>query len=421
MGVLYRVLTAVLLSAALFINVNAQEVWTLEAAARRAREVAPEMQEAEAEVAAREGELTQAGSWPNPTVELRADDKLGQEDGRGGTDLTQLALSQPLPIRRLARQRAAAKASLAAARANLGYRRLLLEREVARMFHGLQLAASRRALVQERLKLVAGFPEQGRRKAGDPLVRYLTPLERRRLAILNEDARQAALLAEREYDKALIEFRAFLRLPAGAPVESAPLTAPATPPGMEALARGLENHPALIAARQETEAARAGIAVAGSQRLAEPALNVFRERDFLNGARREVSGVGVSVQIPLWNANRGIVDKAKAEAMRAASMLAVIERDARSRLEQAHAQLTRLLAQEERMRPNLIEPARELFDLTRRAFAAGEANILALVDANNTYFDARARHLELLQESALAAADLRLAAGQSIIAREATP
>ena len=64
----------------------------------------------------REGELTQAGNFPNPTVEARADDKLGMEDGRGGTDLTQLALSQPLPLRRLARQRAAAEASLESAR-----------------------------------------------------------------------------------------------------------------------------------------------------------------------------------------------------------------------------------------------------------------------------------------------------------------
>ena len=56
-----------------------------------------------------------------------------------------------------------------------------------------------------------------------------------------------------------------------------------------------------------------------------------------------------------------------------------------------------------------------MFELTRRSFAAGESNVLALVDANNTYFDARARYQELLQECALASADLRLAAGLSIM------
>src|SRR3990167_2660374 len=86
--------------------------WTLESTIQRVVQVAPEGRAADAEVAAREGELTQAGSWPNPTVDLRADDRLGQEDGRGGTDFTQLALSQPLPLRRVPRERAAAEARL---------------------------------------------------------------------------------------------------------------------------------------------------------------------------------------------------------------------------------------------------------------------------------------------------------------------
>ena len=60
-------------------------------------------------------------------------------------------------------------------------------------------------------------------------------------------------------------------------------------------------------------------------------------------------------------------------------------------------------------------------DLTRRAFASGEANILGLVDANNTYFDAQARYLETLKDGALAAASLRLAAGQSIVTGEVSP
>jgi hypothetical protein len=38
-----------------------------------------------------------------------------------------------------------------------------------------------------------------------------------------------------------------------------------------------------------------------------------------------------------------------------------------------------------------------------------------LIDANNTYFDAFGRYLELLQEAWLEAAELRLAAGQSLI------
>lgn len=420
----YRRLSASLLLMFLPLMAAAQgDVWTLESAIQRVVEIAPEMRAADAEVAAREGELTQAGSFPNPSIEARADDKLGLEDGRGGTDLTQLALSQPLPLRRLSRQRAAAEASLESARANRRHQRLLLEREVARAFHALQLTAAKRRLAEERLQLqlIAEYPSSARRKTADRLVRYLSPLERRRLAVLREEANQAVLAAEREQQQTAIEFRALLALPADAQPEPAELNAPMAPAELEVLARDLDSHPALMAARQELEAARAGIDVAKSQRFADPALNLFRERDFLNDARRNVTGIGVSVQVPLWNANRGPVDKAKADAAGVQARLDAASRDARSRLAQAHAQLARLLNQTERLRTNLLDPAREVFDLTRRGFAAGESNILALVDANSTYFDARARYLELLQESALAAADLRLALGRSVLNPEAQP
>jgi cobalt-zinc-cadmium efflux system outer membrane protein len=395
-------------------SVQAQ-VWTLESSVERATTVAPERRAAEAEVAARAGELTQAGAWPNPSIDLRADDRLGQEDGRGGTDLTQIALSQPLPLRRLARQRVAAEANLESARENRRYQRLLLEREAARVFHALQTAAARRQLAAERLRLVEESSGAARKAEADRLVRYLAPLERRRLAILNEEAHQAVVAAEGEHQKALIDFRTLLALPADTQVEPAALVPPAAPAGFDTLARALDTHPALTAAQKEAEAAQAGIAVAQSQRFADPALNLFRERDYLAGERRDVTGVGVSVQIPFWNTNSGTVAKARAEAERAQARLAAIKRDARSRLEQAHAQLLRLLEQTERLRTHLLEPAREVFTLTRRGFAAGELNVLTLVDANNTYFDALARYLELQQESARAAADLRLASGVSVL------
>jgi len=394
--------------------------WTLEAATRRVLELAPERRAADAAVAVRQAELQQAGSWPNPNIELRADDKLGQEDGRGGTDLTRAGISQPLPFRRLSRQRAVAEAALQGSEANRRQQQLQLEQETARAFTALQLAAARLTLAQDRLKLAQEYTNTttGRR---DPLVRYLAPLERRRLAILQEEAQHEMQAAERERDKALTGFRALLGLPPDAAVTLAPLIVPATPAALEVLMPDLDAHPAVIAARQEAEAARAGIAVEESRRFADPEIGVFRERDFINGARRDVTMVELSVQIPLWNLNRGPVDRAKAETIRAQANLAALQRDAASRLRQSYIELTRLSEQAERMRTKLLEPAREVLDLTRRAFAAGEANILALVDANNTYFDAQTHYLDVLKDSALAAASLRLAAGQSVVTGEVAP
>jgi cobalt-zinc-cadmium efflux system outer membrane protein len=394
--------------------------WTLESTIQRVVQVAPEGRAANAEVAVREGELTQAGAWPNPTIDLRADDRLGQEDGRGGTDFTQLALSQPLPLRRVARERATAEARLAGAEEGRRLRRLELERAAAQVFRELQLAQAKLDVALARLKETEGYPG-ARGGARDRLVRYLAPLERARLAILREEAAQAIVAAEREREQALIAFRARLALPADAAAEVAPLAESPAPLALEALERNLDNHPLLAAARKEQQAAEANIAVAQSQRFADPALNLFRERDILAGSRRDVTGVGLSVQIPLWNTNPGVVDKARAGALRARTEYEIAQRDTITRLRRSYAELTRVQVQAERVRANLLEPAQRLDELARRSFAAGEANVLALIDAANSYFEAQAHYVELLVQAHGAAADLRFAAGQSLIAGEAIP
>lgn len=393
---------------------NGTKVWTLESATHRVLEVAPERRLSDTAVDLHQEELIQAGTWPNPSIDLRADDRIGQLSGQGGTSLAQLSLSQPLPFRRIARQRAAAESVLSAAQANRQAQFLLLEREAARVFHALQFAAAKRQLAKERLELTDNFSAGRTTAHGDRLRRYLTPLELGRLAIMREEARQAAIFAERDYENARIGFRSLLGLADGTAETTLPIP-PTRPPSFEVFARELDRHPAIEAARHETEAAEGGIEVAESQRYADPVLKLFRDKDFNNGATINVTGIGVGIEIPLWSRNRALEGKAKAEADASRARYDAQLRDARTRLEQAYAQLSRLQNQTAQISADLIEPARKVFELTRRSFAAGESNVLALVDANNAYFDARARYQELLQECALALADLRLAAGSSLV------
>lgn len=397
------------------VSVKAGAIWTLSDSVKRALDIAPELLAAEAEITARTADLTQASAWPNPSIDVDANNRLGLESGSGGADLTRIGISQPLPLSRIAHQRTAAEANVERAQANLRYQHLLLERDVARTFHALQLAAAKHQLAEERQRLVAESLNASRSSKTDRLVRYLTPLERQRLSLLNEEAIQADAVAERAQQKALIDFRTLLALPNLNRAEAVALTLPAHPVSLEKLLRELDSHPALLAARKDAEAAQAGISVAESQHYADPTLSLYRERDTLAGARRDVTGVGISVQVPLWSNSSGTVAKAGAESERMQAQLAVAQRDARSRLEQAHTQLLRLLDQTVRLRTNLLDPSRSMFSLTRRSFAAGELNVLTLVDANNTYFDALARYLDLQQECALAAADLRIASGISLL------
>ena len=168
------------------------------------------------------------------------------------------------------------------------------------------------------------------------------------------------------------------------------------------------------ATQQARDAGRANVDVARSQRFADPTVSVFREQDYLAGSRRDYNGVMLGVQIPLWNRNNGGVARAAAEVEKAEALLAAQRRDLESRLYQSRLHLGHLIEQAEHYRTRLLEPARRLLDLTRKGFATGEQNGLALVDASNTYFDTQARYLELLHDAWLEAAELRLAAGISL-------
>lgn len=392
--------------------------WTLESAIARAIEVAPERRAAEADVAARRGQLTSARAFPNPTFEVRADQKLGIEDGGGGADLTQYALTQPLPLLRRGRERRQAEASLNAAQEQLRYQNLLLEQRTAHAYHALQLATARRELADARQKFAAEIAGGQSGKKPDALVRYLTPIEKTRLAILREQAAQESASAEGTYSEAMSNLRVLLGFGPDVMLEVAPLAA--TPPltSLTTLESRLASHPLIEAMRREVDAAKTGVDVARSRRFADPTVTVFSERDFLAGSRENYTGVQLGVQVPLWGTNSGGVASARAEVNRTNADLDARQREFASRLRQSHLHLGHLIEQAAHYELSLLKPSERLFELARRSFRAGEQNVLTLVDANNTWFEAQARYRELLHDAWREAADLRLATGVSVVAEE---
>lgn len=390
-------------------------VWTLESSVRRAADTAPELRGAQAEVDVRAGELTQTSAWPNPSVSVRMDDKLGLQDNAGGYDLTELAVSQPLPLTRRKHERRVAGARLDAAQAQRGYEGLVLEHETARAYHDLQLAAAKLTLARERLDQAQTYLQRKR----DPLVRYLTRTERLRLEVMREAAEQALASSEGEYSEALSRFRARLALPADAQPATAPLAPAAPPPALALLTGRLDDHPALLAARQEQDAARAGGDAARARRLADPVVSVFRQRDFIGSSRQDVTGIGFSLQVPLWSRGSGAIASAHAQADKASAQLQARERELASQLRLSHTHLQHLIEQAERYRDNLLAPTERMLSLARKSFAVGQTDLLALVDAHNSHFEARERYLTLLHAAHQEAAALRLAAGRSVLDLEA--
>lgn len=378
--------------------------WSLTAAVQRAWAQAPQAQTAQAQRDLRHAEREGARAWLPPRVSARVDNGLGQEDGRGGYDVTELTLAQPLPLAR-APLTARADAALAAAAAAEAATRLRFEREVAESFHALQLRSAQYGLAQQRATAAQNLTEP---RGG--LVRYLTRTERLRLRILQELAQQALAASEGEWGEAEAQFRALLQLTDG-PVAVEPLSLPPAPPPLPQLEQAAAQHPALVQTRNTLDAAYAEVAVARARRWPQMEVSAIGSRQYIAGERREVTGVGVGITLPLGTAARWPVAAAQAEVTRARAEHAAAARALRAEFKQAHTHLLHLRAQAEHYRTRVLTTATQAVRLVRRDFNAGNVNVLALVDAENTYYEAQARHLELLYDAWREWAALRAGVG----------
>jgi outer membrane protein TolC len=77
--------------------------------------------------------------------------------------------------------------------------------------------------------------------------------------------------------------------------------------------------------------------------------------------------------------------------------------------------LARLVKQAEQYKTNVLIPSQEVLELTKSGFDVGEVDLLNFIDANKTYFEARKNYLELLYEASIEFAEVRLAAGISLL------
>ncbi len=393
---------------------SSEDVWTLEKTVKRAVEVSPVVNAANAEIAAKQGSLSQAGAWPNPSIEVGGSQKLGIEDGRGGQDLTEFSVSQPIPLGRLSRQKRQAEAELKVSGNNRFYQQLLQENASSVYFHKLQLSEAKLGLAKEQLKFAQYY--HGSEGEKDPLVRYLTPLEKKRIHIIEATASQALKTAEGEYQEALSNFKAFLGLPRDVPIKTEQIGIIDSAETLETMTERLEaTNPQIAAAKAEKEAANAAISLARGSRFEDPEIKFFRERDTLDNRRQNFNGAMVNVTVPLWDFKNGDVSKAQAEAKKADYELEALTRDLRSKLSESYLHLRHLNERAKHNSTSILVPAKEMFDLTKKSFGAGEVNVLSLVDARDTYFNSRTSYMELVYESLVEMANLRLIAGISLM------
>lgn len=184
------------------------------------------------------------------------------------------------------------------------------------------------------------------------------------------------------------------------------------PAGPEPYAELLRDHPALSRARRAVERRRAQRELAGEEAAESPSLMLGTRRE--RGAGGEtVNSLQASLHIPLGQRTQTQYQRASAgvELAQAESRLARLRRDLRGALERAHEAVAaaRELLRRARRRE---ETAGETLEMARRAFEAGEYDLIDLLRVQDRYAAARQARAQQALELQRAIARYNQAAGE---------
>jgi len=365
----------------------------------------------------------QAGRLPNPAIDVHAENIVANGwHWRPPADPTLApgldffaVLTQPIELggKRGAR-RAVAEGDAAAAAALLSQVERGLVMETVRLYLGalraremLKALDENRSEMAEIQRAVAARVREGYAAEAD-LAKYQA--ESARL-----DSESVRLRIELTRNLAQLEALFGRAGPAsgldpGQLVMPAPRAAPAGSAADLAL-RAVERSPDVQAAKaREARAARA-LSLEQAQRV--PNLDVV-------GGYKRTSGfdtavLGVAMAIPLFDRNQRAIATAGGEAKAAASDRTAVEQRVAAEARAIFEASQGLAERARQVDAELLAPAALVRLAARTSYGEGAANIVAMVDADRVYLDARREVLQVKLDALAAAFEARLLAGEEIV------
>ncbi len=193
--------------------------------------------------------------------------------------------------------------------------------------------------------------------------------------------------------------------------------APLVPDRLETLGKLIEQ---ALEARPELKAAQLAVEAAGrrakwerSKILAVTAI----AKEYGHGAEGFEQGPGVQVELPIFNRNRGGVSRAEAEVERAARQLIAAQRRVAAEVREAYAQYAQARESSEMWRARLLPPLEEDVRSAERAYEAGDAPYLFVLETSRRLTDARLREIESQAAAERALVALERGVGRRLIAK----
>lgn len=377
---------------------------TLDSAIQAALERDPGLRAAAGRSEAASGRALQAKAWPNPELELRAED-WPVRGGRGFSDskkMVGIAQTLPFPGKRSLDARIG-KAGLGLAEAELGQRRMELIREVKQGF-ARALAAGRSLEVSTELAIVAessASTARSRVEAGAAAYQ-----EQLRAEIQLEQAR--AELADRRLALDLAR-QGLATLIGLADLRSTPLQGDLAERADEALlaassAQGSSSHPRLGAAEARLREAELGTRRAGMESYPDLRVSVAGGRTGDGG--QSLMEMGLSLPLPLTDRGTGLRKEARANQRVAEAELDSARRHLAGEIALAARIYREAATQAEACRARLLPKAAEALRLVKSGFEQGKFGINDLLDTQRSHAEARLAYQQRLLELNLAQAEL---------------
>jgi len=386
--------------------------WDMTKVIKRVYRITPEIKSLEQEVKSKYSQYRQAGKWPNPTIEIQSDNRLEKSNVENGYQTNSVELSQEISLTgRYGKLKKVAYEEYRHALEKAKWNRLQLEARSAGLYYTLQLTKKKLSQAKTRLSETTRLQEIGkiRSRVGD-----LSRFHRDRLVIVREKAHQQVLFLTTQYNDALNRFLDFLKLPRGISIELSDLDLNNQRLLYADTNAVIAQHPQYLMAKISIDTKRRELSVAKASRLDNINIRVFQEQDEFNNRSDEVTGIGIRIPLPIWNTRRHAVKKANAEVSKSRYDLKYIERDLKSNYKNRTVHLTHLIKQTNHYQKTILVPAKRVFTQSKRRFRSGDSGVLTLVDAVNTYFEARDQYLALVDAALKELIQYRLAAGISI-------
>jgi len=403
----HHIIRLALAACALSAHASALEApLTLPAAIERALAANPGLRAAASEVAAQEGAIEQAGTLPNPELELLRE---GRERGNR-TSTIQLGIPVELGGKRAARVDAARQERALALAAHEALRAQLRADTVA-AFYDLVAAGERQRLAQELVLLGERATHASERRVETGKA---SPLEATRARVAQSNLRIEALQAARELAAARTRLASLWGGDPATLVLDAPanVDAPAVPP-LAALEARLATAPDMRRALAGVAHRSALVRIEQARRMPDVTLIVGTQRESSlerpGEPRRAV--LGVSVPLPLFNRNGGAVLESLRRVDKARDELDAERVRLHAALAQAHGHLAAASEEAALIRQEVVPGAEQAYQATNRGYELGKFGLIDVLDAQRTLVQSRHQYLKAVAESYRALADIERLVG----------